>query len=56
MKEIFVDLGADSYNITIDKGILNQVGALISKVITPRKAIVITDRIVEPLYGKIRSR
>ncbi|MCP4252818.1 MAG: iron-containing alcohol dehydrogenase, partial [Candidatus Scalindua sp.] len=53
MKEISVDLGSDSYNITIDKGILNQVGALISKVITPRKAIVVTDDIVEPLYGKI---
>ena len=53
MKEIFVNLGADSYNITIDKGILNQVGALISKVITPRKAIVVTDKIVETLYGKI---
>ena len=53
MKEIFVNLGADSYNITIDKGIINQVGSLISKVITPRKAIVVTDKIVEPLYGKI---
>jgi 3-dehydroquinate synthase len=53
MKEIFVNLGADSYNITIDKGIINQVGALISKVITPCKAVVVTDKIVEPLYGKI---
>ena len=53
MKEIFVNLGKDSYNITIDKGILNQVGALISKVISPRKAIIVTDKIVEPLYGKI---
>ncbi len=53
MKEIFVDLGKDSYNIIVDKGILNQVGTLISKVISPRKAIVVTDKIVEPLYGKI---
>ncbi|MFV1975634.1 MAG: 3-dehydroquinate synthase [Candidatus Scalindua sp.] len=53
MKKIFVDLGKDSYNIIVDKGILNQVGALISKVISPRKAIVVTDKIVEPLYGKI---
>jgi len=53
MKEIFVNLGADSYNITIDNGIINQVGSLISKVITPCKAIVVTDKIVEPLYGKI---
>ena len=53
MKDIFVDLGKDSYNIIIDRGILNQVGAFISKVVTPRKAIIVTDKIVEPLYGNI---
>ena len=53
MKDIFVDLGKDSYNIIIDKGILNQVGTLISKTISSRKAIIVTDKIVEPLYGKI---
>ncbi len=53
MKDIFVDLGKNSYNITIDKGILNQVGTLISKTISPRKAIVVTDKIVAPLYGEI---
>ncbi|MHC4267120.1 MAG: 3-dehydroquinate synthase [Planctomycetota bacterium] len=53
MKDIFVDLGKDSYNIIIDKGILNQVGTLISKTISPRKAIIVTDKIVGPLYGKI---
>jgi len=47
MKEIFVDLGKDSYNITIDNGILNNIGTLISKVITPRKAIIVTDKIVD---------
>ena len=53
MKEIFVNLGKNSYSIIVDKGILNQVGTLISKVISPRKAIIVTDKIVEPLYGKI---
>ena len=53
MKDIFVDLGKDSYNIIIDKGILNQVGTLISKVISPRKAIIVTDKTVAPLYGNI---
>ncbi|MCP4264936.1 MAG: 3-dehydroquinate synthase [Candidatus Brocadiaceae bacterium] len=53
MKDIFVDLGKDSYNIIIDKGILDQVGTLISKTISPRKAIIVTDKVVEPLYGKI---
>lgn len=53
MKDIFVDLGKNSYNIIIDKGILSQVGTLISKVISPRKAIIVTDKIVEPLYGNV---
>ncbi|MBS1258063.1 MAG: 3-dehydroquinate synthase [Candidatus Scalindua arabica] len=53
MKDIFVDLGKDSYNIIIDKGILNQVGTLISKVISPSKAIIVTDKTVAPLYGNI---
>lgn len=53
MKDIFVDLGKDSYSIIIDRGILSQVGTLISKVISPRKAIIITDKIVEPLYGNV---
>ncbi len=53
MKDIFVDLGKDSYNIIIDKGILNQVGTLISKVISPRKAIIVTDKTVAPLYGNV---
>lgn len=53
MKDIFVDLGKDSYSIIIDRGILSQVGTLISKIISPRKAIIITDKIVEPLYGNV---
>lgn len=53
MKDIFVDLGKDSYSIIIDRDILSQVGTLISKVISPRKAIIITDKIVEPLYGNV---
>jgi 3-dehydroquinate synthase len=53
MKDILVDLGKNSYNIIIDRGILNQVGTLISKVISPRKTIIVTDKIVEPLYGNV---
>ncbi len=52
MKDIFVDLGKHSNIIIIDRGILNQTGAMISKVISPRKVIVVTDKIVGPLYGK----
>ncbi|ODS32292.1 MAG: 3-dehydroquinate synthase [Candidatus Scalindua rubra] len=51
VKNIFVNLGKDSYHIIIDKGILNQVGTLISKVISPSKAVVITDKTVAQLYG-----
>lgn len=53
MKDILVNLGKDSYQIVIDKGILNQVGTLISKVIKPRKAIIVTDKTVASLYGNI---
>lgn len=53
MKDIFVDLGKDSYSIIIDRGILGQVGTLISKVISPGKVIIVTDKIVEPLYGNV---
>ncbi len=53
MKEILVNLGKDSYHIIIDKGILYKAGTLISRVISPRKTVIVTDTVVEPLYGNI---
>ena len=52
MKNIFVNLGKDSYHIIIDRDILNRVGPHISKIIRPGKAVIVTDKTVEPLYGK----
>ena len=52
MKDIFVNLGTDSYHIVIDRDILNRVGPHISKIINPGKAVVVTDKTVESLYGK----
>ncbi len=52
MKNIFVNLGKDSYHIIIDRDILNRVGPHISKIIKPCRAVIVTDKTVEPLYGK----
>lgn len=52
MKDIFVNLGKDSYHIIIDRDILNRVGPYISKIINPGKAVIVTDKTVESLYGK----
>jgi len=51
MKDIYVNLGKDSYHITIDKGLLKQIGPLTSKVIKPCKTVIVTDETVGPLYG-----
>lgn len=64
MKNILVDLGPDSYNITIGSGILNQIDDLLQKPLPgseqknnlPEKAIIITDDNVVKLYGDLISR
>ena len=58
MKDIFVKLGVDSYNIKIGQGIIRQVDSLIPKLITDllpnnikhNKAVIITDENVAKLY------
>ena len=39
------------YDILIEKGILENAGEYISKIISPAKAAILTDSNVEPLYG-----
>lgn len=53
MKDIFVDLGKDSYHIIIDRDILGKIGDFISKISKPCKAVIVTDKTVENLYGSI---
>ena len=55
MKNIFVNLGKDSYHIIIDRDILDRIGPHISKIIKPGKAVIVTDKTVAPLYGKAVS-
>lgn len=51
MKQIHVNLGKDSYDIQIEKGLLDHVGAALRKVIQARTLAVISDDTVDGLYG-----
>lgn len=55
MKDVYVNLGKDSYHIIIDKGALNQIGHLLSETISPCKTVIVTDKTVGPLYGNAVS-
>ncbi len=53
MKTLHVNLGSRSYDITIDHGILDQVGEEIRKVCPgAKKLFVLTDENVDPLYSQ----
>ncbi len=56
MKEIPVNLGERSYQITIGKNILGQLGDFITKLMCPCKTLIITDRNVSALYADIVSK
>lgn len=51
MKTIIVKTSTP-YNIYIERGILNKCGAVISETVKTRKTAIITDDIVDRLYGK----
>lgn len=51
MRTIRVDLSANGYNIYIDKGIAGKIGELLVKEKKPCKALLITDKNVEKIYG-----
>ncbi len=51
MKVIRVNLSANSYNIYIDKGILDKIGDALAKEKTPCKTLLITDKNTERLYA-----
>ncbi|MGR3220640.1 MAG: 3-dehydroquinate synthase [Candidatus Anammoxibacter sp.] len=50
MKDIFVNLGADSYNIKIGQQIIKQIDALLPNNIKSDKVVIITDENVAGLY------
>lgn len=52
-KKLFVDLKENSYNILIEKGILNRLGEEIKKIYKGQKIFIITDENVNKHYGEV---
>ncbi|MBM7836109.1 3-dehydroquinate synthase [Clostridium sardiniense] len=53
MKELLVNLGENSYNIEIEKGLIKDVPKRIRKVFNGEKIFIITDKNVDKYYGDI---
>ncbi|MGL5414971.1 MAG: 3-dehydroquinate synthase [Clostridium sp.] len=53
MKKLFVDLGENSYEIVIEKGLIKNISREIKEVFNGNKIFVITDENVEKYYGEI---
>jgi 3-dehydroquinate synthase len=51
MKKIRIDLGERSYDILVGKGILSQVGDLLSNLVKSQSAIIVTHPSINKLYG-----
>lgn len=51
MKQIYVDLGKDSYTITIENGLLDRTGSYVRSLTKSRHIAVISDDTVDGLYG-----
>lgn len=52
MENIHVDLGAASYDIEIEKGLLDRLGTSVRQLTRAEKIAIITDDTVDPLYGE----
>lgn len=55
MKTIRVNLSSNSYNISIDKGLLPGIGDILVQEKSPCKALLITDKNIERVYGGMVS-
>ena len=53
MEMIRVNLSSNSYNIYIDKGLLERIGDTLVKGKAPCKTLLITDKNIEKVYGSI---
>ena len=53
MKTIRVNLSSNSYNIYIDKGILERIGDTLVKEKAPCKTLLVTDKNIEKIYSNI---
>jgi 3-dehydroquinate synthase len=56
MKSIRVNLSANSYNIHIDKGLLEGIGDILVKEKRPCKTLLVTDKNIERVYGDVVSK
>lgn len=52
MEEIIAVEASKSYDILIGRGLLSELGALSGAVVSPCRAMLVTDDIVDPLYAK----
>ncbi|MDD5793412.1 3-dehydroquinate synthase [Clostridium sp. HCP1S3_B4] len=52
MKKLFVDLKENSYNIFIEKGLIDRIGEKIKKIYNGSKVFIITDKNVDKHYGE----
>lgn len=50
-RNLYVDLGENSYNIVIEKGMLSRIGEEIKKLYNGEKVFIITDENVNNYYG-----
>ncbi|KAB2835439.1 MAG: 3-dehydroquinate synthase [Candidatus Brocadia sp.] len=55
MKTIRVNLSSNSYNISIDKSLLPEIGDILVQEKSPCKTLLITDKNIERVYGGIVS-
>lgn len=55
MKTIRVNLSSNSYNISIDKGLLPGIGDILVQEKSPCKTLLITDKNIERVYGGMVS-
>ena len=51
MRELFVNLGSNSYPIFIENGLLNHVSSYIEEMYSGKKIMIISDDNVYPIYG-----
>lgn len=53
MKKLLVNLGDNSYNIEIEKGLIKNVGKKIKELFNCNKVFILTDKNVDKYYGDI---
>ncbi|MBO0472727.1 3-dehydroquinate synthase [Enterococcus ureasiticus] len=51
--KLTVTLPNHSYDLTIEKGVLNGIGSWVKELWSPQKIVIITDTNVQPLYGEL---